>query len=163
LLDISRLVGTRTRLDVKPLQLVRVHETAIDIVRPTAEAKKKITLQALLDPATSRVAGDPKRLRHVLWDLLSNVVSSQLREAGFSSLAGNQLSLFGWLYRRRAIALRRAIAIRSSTRREYSAFVNRRNIGFVFSGSRARSFFAPVSPLAIVFPSLRSEWAPKMD
>ena len=73
LLDISRIVSGRLRLDVRPLQLVAVLEEAIDTIRPAADAKQ-IRLQSLLDPAASPMAGDPDRLRQVFWNLLSNAV-----------------------------------------------------------------------------------------
>ena len=73
LLDISRIVTGRLRLDVRPLQLIAVLEEAIETIRPAAEAKQ-IRLQSLLDPATIPMAGDPDRLRQVFWNLLSNAV-----------------------------------------------------------------------------------------
>jgi PAS domain S-box-containing protein len=73
LLDVARIVNGRLRLDVRPVRLVEVLESAIDTVRPAAEAKQ-IGLQALLDPAASPMAGDPDRLRQVFWNLLSNAV-----------------------------------------------------------------------------------------
>jgi PAS domain S-box-containing protein len=73
LLDVARIVNGRLRLDIRPVQLVEVLESAIDAVRPAAEAKQ-IRLQTLLDPAASPLAGDPDRLRQVLWNLLSNAV-----------------------------------------------------------------------------------------
>jgi PAS domain S-box-containing protein len=73
LLDISRIVNGRLRLDIRPMQLIEVLESAIDAVRPAAEAKQ-IQLQALLDPKAGPLAGDPDRLRQVFWNLLSNAV-----------------------------------------------------------------------------------------
>jgi PAS domain S-box-containing protein len=73
LLDVARIVNGRLRLDVRPVQLIEVLESAIDAVRPAAEGKQ-IHLQALLDPAASPLAGDPDRLRQVFWNLLSNAV-----------------------------------------------------------------------------------------
>ncbi|HKD69399.1 MAG TPA: PAS domain S-box protein [Candidatus Binataceae bacterium] len=73
LLDISRVVSGRMRLDVRPLQLIKVLEEAVDTIRPAADAKQ-IRLHCLLDPAASPMAGDPDRLRQVFWNLLSNAV-----------------------------------------------------------------------------------------
>jgi signal transduction histidine kinase len=50
LLDVSRIISGRLRLDIRPMQLVEVLETAIETVRPAADAKQ-IRLQALLDPS----------------------------------------------------------------------------------------------------------------
>jgi PAS domain S-box-containing protein len=73
LLDVARIVNGRMRLDIRPVQLIEVLESAIDAIRPAAEARQ-IRLQALLDPAASPLAGDPDRLRQVFWNLLSNAV-----------------------------------------------------------------------------------------
>jgi PAS domain S-box-containing protein len=73
LLDVSRIISGRLRLDIRPLRLVEVLETAIETIRPAAEAKE-IRLQVLLDPIASPMAGDPDRLRQVFWNLLSNAV-----------------------------------------------------------------------------------------
>ena len=73
LLDVSRVISGRLRLDVRPLQLIEVLETAIEAMRPAIDAKQ-IRLLTLLDPAAGPMAGDPERLRQVLWNLLSNAV-----------------------------------------------------------------------------------------
>jgi PAS domain S-box-containing protein len=73
LLDVSRIISGRLRLDVRPLKLVEVLETAIDTIRPAAEAKQ-IRLQVMLDPEAGPGSGDPDRLRQVFWNLLSNAV-----------------------------------------------------------------------------------------
>jgi PAS domain S-box-containing protein len=73
LLDVSRVISGRLRLDVRPLQLIEVLERAIEAMRPAIDAKQ-IRLLTLLDPAAGPMAGDPDRLRQVLWNLLSNAV-----------------------------------------------------------------------------------------
>jgi PAS domain S-box-containing protein len=73
LLDVSRIISGRLRLDVRPMKLIEVLETAIDTVRPAAEAKQ-IRLQVMLDPEAGPSSGDPDRLRQVFWNLLSNAV-----------------------------------------------------------------------------------------
>jgi PAS domain S-box-containing protein len=73
LLDISRIISGRLRLDVRPLQLVEVLKEAIEAIRPAADAKQ-IRIQILLDPSASPMAGDPDRLRQVFWNLFSNAV-----------------------------------------------------------------------------------------
>ncbi len=73
LLDVSRVISGRLRLDVRPLQLIEVLETAIEAMRPAIDAKQ-IRLLTLLDPAAGPMAGDPNRLRQVFWNLLSNAV-----------------------------------------------------------------------------------------
>jgi len=73
LLDVSRIIQGKFRLDIRPVNLVSVVEAAIETVRPAAEAKE-IRLDLLLDPTAGLVAGDPNRLQQVLWNLLSNAI-----------------------------------------------------------------------------------------
>jgi len=71
LLDISRIVSGKLRLQVRPVQLTTVIEAAIEVVRPAADAKN-IRIQTALDTETGPIAGDPDRLQQVVWNLLSN-------------------------------------------------------------------------------------------
>ncbi len=73
LLDVSRVISGKMRLDVRPLELTAVIEQALDAVRPAADAKE-VRLQSVLDPRAGVVAGDPDRLRQVTWNLLMNAV-----------------------------------------------------------------------------------------
>src|SRR5262249_51453954 len=73
LLDISRIVAGKFRLQVCPVQLTAVIEAAIEVVRPAAEAKN-IRLQLVLDTETGVIAGDPERLQQVVWNLASNAI-----------------------------------------------------------------------------------------
>jgi signal transduction histidine kinase len=73
LLDVSRIVSGKMRLDVREVDLVRVIESSLEAVRPAAEAKQ-IHLWRVLDPLAGPVAGDPDRLQQVVWNLLSNAV-----------------------------------------------------------------------------------------
>lgn len=73
LIDVSRIVSGKLRLDVGTVDPSVVIESALDVVRPAAEAKG-IRLQAVLDREAGPVSGDPDRLQQVLWNLLSNAV-----------------------------------------------------------------------------------------
>jgi len=73
LLDVSRIVSGKLRLDVRPVDLPPVIEAALDAVRPAAEAKG-ILVQSILDPTAGPVSGDAERLQQVLWNLLSNAI-----------------------------------------------------------------------------------------
>ena len=73
LLDISRVITGKVRLETHRVELIHVIEAAADSIRPTAEAKK-IELRITLDPGAGWVQGDPGRLQQVVWNLLSNAV-----------------------------------------------------------------------------------------
>jgi signal transduction histidine kinase/DNA-binding response OmpR family regulator len=79
MLDVSRIITGKMRLDVRPVDLEAVVEAAVDVVRPAAEAKH-IRLQAVLDPQAVAITGDPDRLQQVVWNLLSNAVKFTPRE-----------------------------------------------------------------------------------
>ncbi|HET8646913.1 MAG TPA: hybrid sensor histidine kinase/response regulator, partial [Vicinamibacteria bacterium] len=73
ILDVSRIIAGKLRLDVRPVQLAAVVEAALDTVRPAAQARG-VRLEAVLDPEAGPVSGDPERLQQVAWNLLSNAV-----------------------------------------------------------------------------------------
>jgi PAS domain S-box-containing protein len=73
LLDISRIVSGKLRLEPLPVDLRSVVRAALDTLRPAAEAKV-LRVQVSLDPAASHVVGDANRLQQVVWNLLSNAV-----------------------------------------------------------------------------------------
>jgi signal transduction histidine kinase/ActR/RegA family two-component response regulator len=73
LLDVSRVIAGKMRLDVRSVDLKTVVEHALDTVRPAAEGKS-IRLQSVLDPHAGPIIGDPARLQQVVWNLLMNAV-----------------------------------------------------------------------------------------
>jgi PAS domain S-box-containing protein len=73
LLDVSRIVEGKMHLQVRMVVLQDVIESALDTIRTAADAKG-IRVHAMLDSTTPPIAGDPDRLRQVLWNLLSNAV-----------------------------------------------------------------------------------------
>jgi len=79
LLDVSRIISGKLRLDLHPTDLHRVVDAAVDSVRPALEAKR-IRFQAVIDPASARVLGDSNRLQQVVWNLLSNAIKFTPKE-----------------------------------------------------------------------------------
>jgi PAS domain S-box-containing protein len=73
LLDISRIISGKLRLDVQPLELAPVIAAATDVVHPAAEAKS-IRLVSRVSPGVGMVSGDPDRMQQIVWNLLSNAV-----------------------------------------------------------------------------------------
>ncbi len=78
-LDISRIVSGKIRLDVQPVELTLVVHNAVATVQPTADAKG-VRLQTIVDPRVGPVSGDPARLQQVVWNLLSNAVKFTPRQ-----------------------------------------------------------------------------------
>jgi signal transduction histidine kinase len=73
LLDVSRIISGKLRLDVRTIDLPVIVEAALDAVRPAADAKS-IRLQAVIDPQAGPIAGDADRLQQIIWNLLTNAV-----------------------------------------------------------------------------------------
>lgn len=73
LLDITRIVNGTLRLTKIPVDFASLTETAIDVMRPSADAKQ-IRLISSIDKSLRRVSGDPDRLTQVVSNLLSNSV-----------------------------------------------------------------------------------------
>jgi len=72
LLDVSRIVSGKLRLEMHPVDVGEVLQEAIDTVRPTADARG-IVLTAAITPV-GPVSGDAQRLQQVIWNLLSNSI-----------------------------------------------------------------------------------------
>jgi signal transduction histidine kinase/ActR/RegA family two-component response regulator len=73
LLEVSRIVTGKLRLQIRDVDLAAILDTAIDIVKPAALAKRlQWTVQIDVRPALTQ--GDPDRLQQVIWNLLSNAV-----------------------------------------------------------------------------------------
>lgn len=73
ILDVSRIITGNLYLDLHPMELGPVVKHAINVVRPTADAKG-ITIDAFLDTSPAMVSGDANRLQQVIWNVLSNSV-----------------------------------------------------------------------------------------
>src|SRR5262249_10065900 len=73
ILDTSRIITGRLKLDAQPVEIERVFQTAVDVVRPSAEVKG-VALRAAIEAQGGMVIGDGSRLQQAIWNLLSNAV-----------------------------------------------------------------------------------------
>lgn len=73
LLDMSRIISGKVRLNVQPTDLADVIQSALESVRPAAEAKE-IILRKVLDHHAGQVSGDATRLQQIVWNLLTNAI-----------------------------------------------------------------------------------------
>jgi signal transduction histidine kinase/CheY-like chemotaxis protein len=73
ILDMSRIVTGKLRLDVREVDLVTVIDAAISTVRPAADAKL-IHLSRIADPNAGIIRGDAARIQQIIWNLLSNAI-----------------------------------------------------------------------------------------
>lgn len=73
ILDVSRIITGKHRLNIRPVELLAVIEAAINAVRPAAEAKE-IELNTVLAASNPLILGDSDRLQQILWNLLSNAI-----------------------------------------------------------------------------------------
>ena len=72
-LDVSRIVSGKIRLDVQPVDLALIVDNAVATIQPAADAKG-VHVQTIIDPRVGPVSGDPGRLQQVVWNLVSNAV-----------------------------------------------------------------------------------------
>jgi CheY-like chemotaxis protein len=73
LLDVSRVITGKLRIDVRQVDPNSFVEAAIEAVRPAAEAKN-VRVQKIMDTGVVTVSGDPVRLQQVVWNLLANAI-----------------------------------------------------------------------------------------
>jgi signal transduction histidine kinase/ActR/RegA family two-component response regulator len=73
ILDVSRVITGKLRLEVQPVDVANIIDEAVATVTPAAQAKE-IILQRVLDTGASIVSGDPARLQQIAWNLLSNAI-----------------------------------------------------------------------------------------
>lgn len=73
LLDMSRIISGKLRLDIQRVEPISFIEAAIETIQPSADAKG-IRIEKMLDPRAGRISGDPARLQQVVWNLLTNAI-----------------------------------------------------------------------------------------
>ena len=73
LLDLSRIMAGKVRLDLHRVELPKIVEAALDSAKPAADAKG-LRLRAILDPMQATVNADSGRHQQVVWNLLTNAI-----------------------------------------------------------------------------------------
>jgi signal transduction histidine kinase/ActR/RegA family two-component response regulator len=72
-LDVSRIISGKVRIETQPVDPVAVMQTALESVRPAATAKG-LTIHTEWAALPFRLSGDATRLQQVFWNLLANAV-----------------------------------------------------------------------------------------
>jgi signal transduction histidine kinase/CheY-like chemotaxis protein len=73
LLDVSRIISGKLRLEPRLFHLQPMVEAALDAVRDVAE-KKGVQIRSTLDFGVGPILGDPDRVQQIVWNLLSNAI-----------------------------------------------------------------------------------------
>jgi PAS domain S-box-containing protein len=73
LLDVSRIITGKLKIDFQPTSFAAITESAINSMRPAADAKQ-LQLETSIDPAAGPILGDPARLQQVVTNLISNAI-----------------------------------------------------------------------------------------
>ena len=89
-LDVSRIVSGKLRLNVEKIDLLRLLASAVDGVRPSADAKL-ITLSTSFAPQLDTIVADSTRLSQIVWNLLTNAVKFTPRN-GSVTLSARRVS-----------------------------------------------------------------------
>jgi PAS domain S-box-containing protein len=79
LLDVSRIITGKLRLNVRPLQPSVVIESVVDSLAAAAEAKE-ISIELALDREAGPISGDSDRLRQILWNLIANAIKFSYKQ-----------------------------------------------------------------------------------
>jgi PAS domain S-box-containing protein len=73
LLDVSRIISGKMRLQIQSARLSEILQAAVDAVRPAATAKN-LELRCSVGPPAAMITADPDRLQQIVWNLLSNAI-----------------------------------------------------------------------------------------
>src|SRR5206468_8558968 len=80
LLDVSRIIGGKLRLDLRSIDPAEIAMHAVETVQPASEAKH-IQIETIFDPGCGTILCDPERLQQIVWNLLANAIKFT-REGG---------------------------------------------------------------------------------
>jgi signal transduction histidine kinase len=73
ILDVSRMISGKLRLNSEPVDIASVINAAIDSVQLAVDSKN-LELEVTLDPSARHTLGDSSRLQQVVWNLLANAI-----------------------------------------------------------------------------------------
>jgi PAS domain S-box-containing protein len=73
LLDVSRIISGKMRLQIQPTSLAEPLQAAVEAVQPAATAKM-VDVHLQIEPPSAMIAADPDRLQQIVWNLLSNAI-----------------------------------------------------------------------------------------
>jgi len=73
LLDVSRIISGKLRLNICPVEPLSIVGRAVDAVRPAADAKE-IQIKTNFGPGVGTIPGDPDRIQQIIWNLISNAI-----------------------------------------------------------------------------------------
>jgi len=73
ILDVSRMISGKLRLNSEPVDIASVINAAIDSVQLAVDSKN-LQLEVTLDPSARHTLGDSSRLQQVVWNLLANAI-----------------------------------------------------------------------------------------
>jgi PAS domain S-box-containing protein len=73
LLDVSRIISGKVRLDVRAIDPVVPIDAAIDSIFPAAEAKR-VEVQKIVGDCIGLISCDVDRLQQIVWNLVSNAI-----------------------------------------------------------------------------------------
>jgi signal transduction histidine kinase len=92
LLDVSRIVTGKMRLDLQPLTVASTASAVVDALRPTAD-ERGVHVHTAIAPGTGAIDGDAARIQQIIWNLLSNAIKFTPRD-GHVSVALTEESAF---------------------------------------------------------------------
>ena len=78
ILDVSRIVTGKIRLEMSSIDLLPAVQAAIDSVRPAAVARG-VTVESRVDDTIGRIVGDSSRVQQIVWNLVSNAIKFSQR------------------------------------------------------------------------------------
>jgi len=88
-LDISRIIAGKIRLQLNPVSLAPIIVQSVETVQPGADAKG-VRIDLHTDDSNATVAGDGDRLQQVFWNLLSNAVKFTPRQGTITVSVGQR-------------------------------------------------------------------------